>query len=347
MHTPALYTVSAPDLGSLAAMGARFAEGDLAYVQGKGALVYRDAILPVPPIGSLEVGAGTWVPQASTTAIAVANYEIHLPAVAMQTTYRLPIGNYVAAFPGEMQVLLNGVELQLGTEWMYFFAGMFTGCHHIPPLPYPQPPAFPQPSSVQDVASGFASLTGQYAPGDIITIRWIERACSIKPATASPTFFTGFPVAPDRSVLWQSRDPAATPNGIIVPPGPDGFVPEIWRYTKHRGGRRRTGSSPKNFYGDGARLVPYFRGPQLNTTDPNGICFVAGGFGGLTGAKNRYRVCYYSPTLRARSEFSDDLIVFLTNTAKVTLPIAPAGDRHNNASPNAFRCTGTLWTVPG
>jgi hypothetical protein len=344
MHSPSLCTVSAPNDAALAALLGNFSDGDRSYTPQGGGRVYRDALPTIEPIGTVASAVGGfWVPEAAETSALVSTmtFETAQPVVPGRVVYKLPVGNYVAADVNDLQVFHNGFELQWGPDWFFQFPGLNN--------PTLGAAFYAQPPSVQDVASG-VSLNVPAVAG-VITLRWVERTLAIRPSMIIPTTFTGTPKVAEPTFAWNSNTDMQTPNGIVVPQGPFDCVPEIWRKTKDQGGRGRGPTAGGiTFYGLGSHFVPYFRGPQANVVDPNAVVLVErlGGdaiqgfppfmaFG--AGRKMKFRVCYYSPSLRARSAFATEMITMYG------IPgggVKPSGDRHNGAPAGTFRARGTI-----
>jgi hypothetical protein len=328
-HSPVLFTVSSPSTSALAALAGKFNDGDWAAI-GNAYYTYRSSGGGAYSFGAVpSIEGGAWIPY-DDVFVQTASHEIVLPAPGGTSVFRLPLGSYVAANANDCNVDIstNGgsswIEQQYGHDFSFYVSGQNN---------HP----FSQPASVGDVASGI-NLAGLAPPTWLIRIRWIERTSPFAPRSIIPTKFvlSGSSWVRDDAVSWFTSEAADTPNGIVLPPPPSGFVPELWRITRHVGGINRV-TSGITFRGGGRRLVPYFRGPQANVADPNAIVLVgASGVATPSLRKLKYRVCYYNPTLRIRTAFAPGLITYLGGAR---------GDRHNGES-SAIRTTGTVYVDP-
>lgn len=327
-HAPVMYTLSAPSLSALGQIQGNFNDGDLGVV-GRVFYVYRSAIPALPPIGgTLAYGKGYWAPF-NDVPLSETTREIIVVASGTTSAFRTPVGSYFAAHSEDVQVDIstdggtNWIEQQYGPDYNAYYSGMWN-------------PPYEQPMSVRDVASGIW-ISGGFPPaGWLVRIRWIERTAVFFPRTVSPTRFdfNGIAWIVNNAVSWTTSNELYNPNGVIVPPGPSGFVPELWRVGRHRGGLNRS-TVGKDFHGSGRRLLPYFRGPQAIVADPNGLVFIGtSDIAGPSLCKLKFRVCYYSPTLRARTPFAPGLI---TRFAKL--------DRHNGNS-TTVRKAQTIYVDP-
>jgi hypothetical protein len=343
MHHPVLYKVSAPDAGSLAALADGFQQGDIAYVAGLGAFAYQTLLPQIEPIGTIaSVEGGFWIPSAALASFASieTTREFAQPTLLNKNVYLLPMGSYVAADPQDARVFLTvgavTAELPysavpLAGAWMFSYPGIFSGNAVRP--------------SVRDVANGVISAAGAFPAGATLTIRWVERLAPFRPRSLTPQYLTRpnalVDFAADPSQPWIAKSATSAPNAIVVPPGPPGFVPELWRLTRKLGGHTRN-TSPNTFFTNGRRFVPYFRGPQPEVSDPNTFLLnesnamfpTASPFGTPNNQRLRFRVCYYNPTTRARSHFAPE-VAFVFK--------AYAGDRH---SMGTLRVSGIVYVSP-
>jgi hypothetical protein len=228
--------------------------------------------------------------------------------------FRTPIGAYFSATREDFEVSLDGIVVDSGIGPMH---------------------ATDQPASVVDVSSGVRFDVPPPA-GSVVRICWIERSMPIAPRTVAAVRLAGDPRVLDVGTSWKTSSDATTPNGIIVPPPPEGFVVELWRYGRRAGGKsRERGIDGRIFTSAGRRLMPYWRGPQEGTLDPATVQIVDGpGFGTWRSRKTRYRVCYYSPSLRVRTNFAPGLVT-----------VFGAVDWHNGDA-TAVRMIGTVYVDP-
>jgi hypothetical protein len=272
------------------------------------------------------VEGGYWEPSSNDSAVETTRETI-LTADGTHAIFRLPLGSYVASHIDDILVFISTdggvtwIDQQLGADFAFYYSGRFN-------------PGFSQPPSVQDVASGIEIVAGVPSAGWRIKIQWIERISPFVPRSIVPARFTGSPYTVDNSFSWETSNDAHTPNGILLPQGPDGYVPELWRVTKHKGGLNRDRAG-FHFIGGGRRLIPYFRGPQANVVDPNAIVLVGGlGISTASARKFKFRVCYYNPTTRARTAFAPGLITVFGRI-----------DRHNGNSLTVRRLQ-TVYVEP-
>lgn len=328
-HSPVLYSVSSPSLAALGLLAGKFNDGDWASVGGEY-FTYRAAPPLLPPIGGVSsIEGGCWVPYGDVV-VQSTTREVVVPGSGTTSVVRLPLGAYVASNCADCSVDISTdggstwIAQQCGPDFTFYVSGKYN-------------PPYGQPASVADVASGI-DLAGIPPVGWLIRIRWIERTTPFAPRSIVPTKFTfsGGAWVRDDTSPWHASNSALTPNGIVLPPPPPGFHPELWRVTRRVGGFVRT-AGPRDYIGGGRRLIPYFRGPQTNVADPNAIV-MAGTSDVRTPAqrKLKYRVCYYNPTLRIRSAFAPGLVTYFGGRN---------GDRHNNESV-AIRTIGTVYVDP-
>jgi hypothetical protein len=386
MHAPVRNAISAPSVAGLGTLDGKFATGDIAHVPGVGPYTFSEAVPSTIPVDSaLAPGGGIWLPSAADAGVAYVETtrEIDLVTAAGQNAYRLPLGCYVAADARDARVFLDGAEIfysavPAANTWKFYYSGMNNPqIHGGPPDGWggpPWPPFWPPPPgqrpSVQDVASGIMATGAPFAPGLNLKIRWIERTSAFRPKTVSPVFLSRPDAislfSPNYTTPWTPSNASFAPNAITIPQGPPGFVPELWRMTKHIGGESRY-SNPM-FFGNGKRFVPYFRGPQPELADPNSLLLVefanhqiapvprpqpipfptAYPLATPSARKLRYRVCYYHPTLRIRSDFAAEYITVFNSWQSFAPPNGPgyAGDNHNKPNVSAIRAVGIVSVSP-
>jgi hypothetical protein len=170
-------------------------------------------------------------------------------------------------------------------------------------------------SSVADMCTGF-ELNNISGSGNILRFVWKERFLTVDPPHPRAVFLdgAGAPSFPLNS-KWAYSYPASQPNGFMVADPGVGLaaVMEVWRWRYKPGAQRNVSAmpNPQQPEGWGQRFLPWSRGPF--STGSNFIArhtdlFANAAAPGSGRRERKFKVCYYVPSIFARSALSVETV---------------------------------------